>query len=248
MKRSLLAACAALWWNTASAVPEYGCPANPTWNAVPCSMHRAMIPYDGRNHHITHVLSRSGDVRDYMVVLGESAARIRIYPHFEEPGWVAGRVARAWAAQPEILRRAVMPLIIGIDYAGPVYWDYREGPEAAHIIEFPAAYVHEGARTLDWSFEELLTHEMCHAIDKRWSLRYRDGWEDAVRRDRTYVTDYARSSAAEDFAESCAAFVLARTSTRLTDAHLWHIERTMSYRWEWLERLFSLRQLITPPP
>ena len=111
-----------LWCAAASAVPEYGCPVEPAWDAVPCSMHTALQPSDGSQYHLTHALSQHSGRRDYMAVAGESAVRIQIYPHFDNPGWVANRVASAWAAQPAILRRSVMPLIISIDYAGPVYW------------------------------------------------------------------------------------------------------------------------------
>ena len=141
-----------------------------------------------------------------------------------------------------------MPLIISIDYAGPVYWDYRQEVEAANIVEYPAAYVHEDARTLDWSFEELLTHELCHALDARHGLRHRKGWRDAASDDGAYVTDYARSSATEDFAESCAAYVLLRTSTRLTDHHRQHLEDTIAQRMEWLGRLFGLGSRIVKVP
>ena len=237
-----------LWCAAAGAVPEYGCPAEPAWDAVPCSMHTALQPSDGSQYHLTHVLSQHGGRRDYMAVAGESAVRIQIYPHFDNPGWVANRVASAWAAQPAILRRSVMPLIISIDYAGPVYWDYREDVEAAHIVEYPAAYVHEDAGTLDWSFEELLTHELCHALDARHGLRHRKGWKDAASDDGAYVTDYARSSADEDFAESCAAYVLLRTSARLTDDHRQHLEDTMAQRMEWLGRLFGLGSRIVEVP
>ena len=60
-------------------------------------------------------------------------------------------------------------------------------------VEFPASYVHEYAKSLDWSFEELLTHEMCHALDngKGWRLSERADWKRVVRADNNYVSDYA---------------------------------------------------------
>ncbi len=236
----------------ASAASHYGCPAEPTWNAVPCSMHAALQPENGLEYSLTHVLSwRGGEREVYIAVSGESAVTIHIWPHFADDDWVARRVAAAWASQPAILRRSVMPLIVAIDSGlsgGPVYWDYRETVEAAHVVDFPADYVHEDAGTLDWAFEELLTHELCHALDGVHGLREREGWKDAARSDGSYVSDYARSSAEEDFAESCAAYVLLRTSPRLDDRHRRHVEDTMPKRMEWLGELFGLGPFIATIP
>lgn len=215
------------------AVPEYGCPAVPTWDAVPCSMHDTLRPSDATRHTVTQERRRGG-TRIYRVTAGADETSLHVYPHFNRPDWVARRVAEAWSAQPPVFRRHVRPLIIGIDRAGPVYWDYRDGTEAAHIIEFPASYVHESANTLDWAFEELLAHEMCHALDAIHGLRYHEGFATAAAEDGAYVSDYARSSVGEDFAESCAAYLLMRTSSRVSVRIRRHLNSTMPHRMEWL--------------
>ena len=222
MRSQILAAVLTVATFPSQGVPEYGCPAVPTWDAVPCSMHDTLRPSDATGHEVT-LETPGGGKRIYRVTSGSSETLLHVYPHFDRPGWVARRVAEAWAAQPAVLRQHVMPLIIGIDRAGPVYWDYRDRPEASHIIEYPASYVHESARTLDWSFEELLTHEMCHALDRTLGLRDHEGWQTAVTADGTHVSNYARSSAGEDFAESCAAYLLVRTSSRVTSTIRRHL-------------------------
>lgn len=220
----------------------YTCPDTPTWAAVPCSMHKAIQPQDAMPFVLTHVFERD-DYLDYIVVADSSAARLRIYRHFEDPHWVAVRVAMAWAAQPRVLRRSAMPLMIGIDWAGPVYWDYIDTAEARHIVEYPAGYVHEADDTLDWAFEELLTHELCHVIDRKYDLRNREKWLAAADADKAYVTDYAAGSNGEDFAESCAAYVLTqldsdRTKRRLTHEHRKRVMDTMPRRGRYFAGLF----------
>ncbi len=224
---------------------SYTCPDEPTWSAISCSMHEAIQPTDWDGFDLTFVLERA-QYRDYMVTSGPSAVRLRIYHHFDDPDWVAKQLAKAWAGQPRVLRRSAMPFLIGIDYAGPVYWDYTDTPEARHIVEYPAEYVHEYASTLDWAFEEILTHEMCHVIDKQGELQgsgrfsNREGWRRAVGADNDYVSEYARSGGnVEDFAESCAAHILLGMGTRLTDAHRDHIEDTMPNRSAYFAKLFT---------
>lgn len=206
-------------------------------------MHRAIQAGDGGSFHLTFVLERT-NYRDYIVVKGASTTRLRIYHHFKRPDLVAEWLADAWSAQPPQLRRSVMPFLIAIDQYGPVYSNYTDTPEARHITEFPATYVHEDVPTLDWSFEELLTHEMCHVIDKKAEQaggRFSDsaGWRAAVAEDGSYITDYARRSSKEDFAESCAAFLLERIGKRLTDVHRSHLQKTIPNRLAYIAGIFT---------
>ena len=229
---------------------SYTCPEVPDWSAVPCSMHEAITPYDWDGYHLTLVYTKPGGRRIYVVTAGSSTAKLDIYGHFEDPEWVARRLAKAWAGQPDTLRRSAMPLSIGIDRTGPIYWDYTDRPQQTHIVEFPASYVHEYARTLDWAFEELLTHELCHVIDSRSKLRDKPAWRDAVRMDDRRVSDYAEQSNAEDFAESCAAYVLLGVGRdALTRAHREHVERAIPNRLAYMDSLFSRwGDLISEPP
>lgn len=244
MRKYILASSLALW-STVAYAQSYTCPDEPTWAAIPCSMHEAIQPTDWDGFDLTFVLERQ-EYRDYMVTSGPSAVRLRIYHRFDDPDWVAKQLAKAWAGQPRVLRRSAMPFLIGIDRAGPIYWDYTDTPEARHIVEYPAEYVHEYADTLDWAFEELLTHEMCHVIDKQGELQgsgrfsSREDWRRAMAMDKAYVSQYARSGGVvEDFAESCAAHVLLGVGTRLTDAHRSHIEDAIPNRLAYFAKLFT---------
>jgi len=213
-------------------------------------MHTAIQPTDWEGFDLTLVYTKPGGRRNYIAVAGSSTVKFDIYGHFEDPDWVAKRLAKAWAGQPPTLRRSAMPLTVGIDYAGPVFWDYTQRAQQAFIVEFPASYVHENARTLDWAFEELLTHELCHVIDSRSKLRDMPGWLEAVEADDAYVTDYAETSRSEDFAESCAAYVLLGVAGhRLEDQHREHVEGLIPNRLEFLDTLFSRwDDLISVPP
>jgi len=231
-------------WSTAIAVADYTCPEDPDWRAVPCSMHEAIRPTDWDGFDLTFVADvpsseRYDPYRDYVVVSGPTSARLRVYDHFENPDWVAKRLAKAWAGQPAVLRRSAMPLLLSVDFSGPVYWDYTGKVEGFHIVEYPYTYVHEEARTLDWSFEELLTHELCHVVDRKGGYRDEDSWREAVDADGGHVTDYAASSVGEDFAESCAAYVLTGIGERLTETHRAHVRDTMPARSAWFDGLFG---------
>lgn len=213
-------------------------------------MHAAIQPTDWDGYDLTLVYTKPGGRRNYIVVAGSSTVKLDIYGHFEDPDWVAKRVAKAWAGQPATLRRSAMPLTIGIDFFGPIYWDYTQKPQQAHIVEFPASYVHEDARTLDWAFEELLTHEMCHVIDSRSNLRGLAAWQDARNADSETVSDYAATSNAEDFAESCAAYVLLGIGGRLDrELHREHVEDAIPHRLQFMDTLFTRwSDLIGRPP
>lgn len=146
---------------------SYTCPDEPTWAAVPCSMHEAIQPTDWEGRDLTLVYTKPGGRRAYVVTAGSSTARF------------------------------------------------------------------------DWSFEELLTHELCHVIDSRSDLRNAQGWLDAVEADGdARVTDYAENNEAEDFAESCAAHILLGVGHRLTDAHREHVEGRIPNRLAYLDTLF----------
>ena len=223
---------------------SYTCPDQPNWDAVACSMHLAITAEDGGGFYVTPGLTRAV-YREYTVTAGASTVTLHIYNHFLDSDRVARQVAKAWAAQPAVLRRSVMPLILSVDIGAgdaAVFWDMTDQSPQSYVIEYPAAYVHEYADTLDWSFEEMLTHEMCHVIDRKLGqLSDFADWQNAVIRDNGFVTDYARSSTREDFAESCAAHILLAIGDRLTAEHRGHVLRTMQYRSAYFDRLFSLR-------
>lgn len=126
----------------AASAQSYTCPEPPTWDAVPCSMHRAILPEDGKSFAL--VLGRRHTYyRQCTVTVEDTTAQLHTYNHFQDADWVARQVAKAWAAQPAALRRASMPLIIGVDAGdgdSPVYWDYTQARERSHVIEFPRAF------------------------------------------------------------------------------------------------------------
>ena len=230
---------------SAVSAQSYTCPDKPKWEAIPCSMHKAIQPEDAGTFSVTFT-REAQHYREYLALARSSQARLHIYPHFKNPDLVAEWVARAWAGQPGALRRTVMPLVISVDAGSdgsPVYWDYTDDPGTrAHVVEFPAAYVHEDASTLDWSFEELLTHELCRLLDnKSGRISDQPGWRRAVSLDRGHVTSYAKTSNRADFAESCAAHILLAIGERLTEDHRKHVEETIGSRRVFFDSLFLLR-------
>ena len=125
---------------------------------------------------------------------------------------------------------------------GAIYWDLPN--ERSHAIEFDAAFAHEEVPTLDWSFEELLVHEVGHVFDKLHGITNRLEWLDAVAADGTGLTAYAGENAKEDFAETFAASLAvradeSRTAPRLTPAHRERIG-LVSNRVKWLDRQLLL--------
>lgn len=223
----------------------YTCPRTPSWNAVGCSMYAARQPTDTVASHDLTFVYETARYHYFEATAGATAMRMHVYKHFEDPHWVANRVAHAWAGLPEVLRRSSMPLLIGIDSDGPIFWDHYIEDGGSLIVEYPASWVHEDDETLDWAFEELLVHELCHAIDFKAEalagerLSDTSHWQRAVRRDKGHVSDYAKTNSKEDFAESCAAHILLGLGTGLRQEHRDHIEATMGNRSAFLSFLFS---------
>lgn len=227
--------------NSLLSAQSHTCPDNPTWSGIACSAHEALQPGDGGEYHLTYLLERS-EYRDYAAVKGESAARLRLYRHFDDMDRVADWVADAWAAQHPVLRRMSMPLMIGVDVRsrGIYLPRYVDTPEARRIVEMPESHVHERIGVLDEAFEELLAHEMCHAVDHRledaagtW-LSGQEEWTGAAASDGAHVTDYAETNGREDFAETCAAFFLTQPGNRLPDGHRSHIASRVPARLAYL--------------
>ncbi|MDB5098843.1 MAG: hypothetical protein JWM80_3264 [Cyanobacteria bacterium RYN_339] len=82
--------------------------------------------------------------------------------------------------------------------------------ETYHTPGFKSAATGGNGQTTFWSGtenlqEEYFLHEFGHVLGQTYSTKNTmvpDGWEDAIAADPTTVTDYAKSSPAEDFAES----------------------------------------------
>ena len=247
--------CAALLCATGESIlaQAWSCGDVEGWRVVACSMQDSIKPDDAHGyalHHATSSDERGWDV--WVAMKEETMANIVVTTSL---GWprarierVADLVARAWAAQPRRLRYAAMPLNIRMDEfwrPGGTMYD-RTGdllPSYSVVFGLENQWFDE-INGLDRRFEEVLTHELCHVVDykaghvgpERFSERQE--WTDAVEADEgRYVSDYARDEGAiEDFAESCAAYLLA--NKRTTGALRSHIINNMRHRWRYLDRKF----------
>ena len=163
--------------------------------------------------------------------------------HYSDGEQVARMMRDAIATLPPVILRSLPEnTLVSMDQGssgGAIYWDLPD--ERAHAIEFQAAFAHPAVNTMDWSFEELLLHEIAHVFDRIHGISARPSWRDAVRADGAQITRYAESNAKEDFAESFAAWAAvradaARERPRLTPEHYQRVEFRMHHRAEWFDR------------
>lgn len=223
----------------------YTCPERPTWSAAACSFHRAFTPGE--------TLSRAVDLREgrphdkysrYVleIPLAPNMEFLLWDGHYGDNGKVARMMADAIATLPPIVLRSLPEnTLVSMDVGssgGAIYWDLPD--ERAHAIEFKAAFAHPYADTMDWSFEELLLHEIAHVFDRIHGISARPGWRAAVRADGQKVTRYAASNSKEDFAESFTAWAAVRADStrknpRLLPEHYRQVESTMRHRMDWLD-------------
>ena len=85
--------------------------------------------------------------------------------------------------------------------------------------------------------DEVLLHEAAHALDADVGWFIADEWKKAATKDGDFVTDYARTSTAEDFAESFVGWSLFRGyPRRLSLECRRHIRATMNERIKYFDR------------
>ncbi len=210
----------------------------PNWDYVSGVMLAALSPEDGAGVHVADGVNGPGYIT-YMATAGASQVEVRIHDgFFQNPASAAEQVARAWAAQPAVFRQAAMPRTISID---PIFWAAYVYDNRFQVILSPA-YLRHHINGSMWRFEETMTHEMCHALDHRKGyLSQSAEWRDLIARDGSYVSNYARTSNLEDFAESCTAHVLlAAGGHRLDNSHRNHVLATMRNRAAYLNELIPL--------
>lgn len=175
----------------------------------------------------------------YYVYAHRSSARIILrknpdyFDHSERDYiWAAEQFAHAWAVQPRILRETVKHVDLRVHNESYSKFSLVENsaerlfsPEIITIF-FPANFwiiypvgpysPIDDRRTPKEGFEENMTYEMCRALD--YELRIQDGcnlsdsqsWRNARRQNDKYITYRAKNSVTEDFAETCAAYILTR--------------------------------------
>ena len=231
---------------------SYTCPEEPSWQASPCSVHKAFTP--GSGDAIPYYLRSTSPHQSYfwwsMEMFGiPNSIEILIWPgHYEDERKIAELVAASIAIlPPAVLRSLPVNTLVALDVgsgSGAIYWDLPV--ERAHAVEFSAAFAHESDDTLDWSFEELLLHEFGHVLDVGlYNITSDPGWIAATELDgETNVTEYANTNSKEAFAETFAAWLAYKrdqtrppSSRRLTTAHRTHILSTISNRGAWLDSL-----------
>ena len=193
-----------------------------------------------------------GRSEHFYAVSGATFVRIEVYgddgtwPDVGDREWLAKRTAKAWAAMPENLRRASMPLtIIWEKLSGnPVYYDQRSTGRSRNAVVFTGDWANAATREFSAGFEEGLAHELCHAVDARdgrhnagvWGYWSESGpWGEAMEADDASVSDYADSEVVEDFAETCAAWF----STSLDAARRDGLAEALPNRIGQLEKLFD---------
>jgi len=241
------------------------CPSEPKWDAVPCSIYNVWDHKRATDNAYT--LQRVSATANFRRWSWESnygpPIEIAIWNY---RGWreqdykaAANMLAQALAVLPPVVLEALPTgIILELETPGDCAGDggcYALFDQRFHFIEFRHNYVHLNLDRLDWSFEELLVHEIGHLLDRLSSLpndpsqwdrkvRWSDSaeWREAAS-GRTFVSDYAkRGGAIEDFAESFTAWAGYRTSIievdRLTDAHRWHIAQTLGERLAFFDRQF----------
>lgn len=229
---------------------SYTCPEKPTWYAAACSVYAAFTPGTGEDS-IAYYLREGRPHEKYArwVMEMEGIPNIELliwHGHYSDERYVAELVASSVAILPAAVLRALPEnTVISLDIGsggGAIYWDLPK--ERAHAVEFAAAFAHESANTLDWSFEELLLHEFGHVFDVGlYSIRTNPEWIAATQRDNSAsVTRYAETNDKETFAETFAAWMAYRRdqarpieSRKLTPEHNDHILTTIGNRGKWLD-------------
>ena len=224
----------------------YTCPEDPDWTTVACSFHAAFTPakVGARSYNLREARPHSDYSRYVLEIPLATNIELLVWNgHYSDNEHVARMMARSIATLPPVVlhslpENTLVSLNIGSP-GGAVYVDLAD--IRAHAIEFQASFAYPTAETTDWSFEELLLHEIAHALDAVHGISSRRDWTAAVRMDRTEITEYAENSQEKDFAESFAAWVAVRTdsarsSRRLTDEHYQRAESRIRNRMEWFDQ------------
>jgi hypothetical protein len=127
-------------------------------------------------------------------------------PTGERETWAVAQAFHLWAEIPPAMRGVLHEVKIESG-ANP---QDAEWAEKYHTPGFKSAATGGNGQTTFWSGpdnlqEAYFLHEFGHVLGQTYSTKgtlVPDGWEDAITADNAVPTDYAKSSPAEDFAES----------------------------------------------
>ena len=227
------------------------CPEEPQWAGAACSVFRA---FDPELHARPHFLrpGKPHDKYNWWALEMEELTNLEIHiwhGHYnrDDTEKVARMVAASISTLPPILLKALpagthVVFDVGSGH-GPIYRYYAD--TKVHAIEFPANWAYPDHDTLDWSFEEILIHEMAHVLDVGlYTIREKNGWNRGSNLDRHEpVTGYSETNEKEMFAEVFTLWIAWRTDhgrptkqQTLTHEHEGHMTRWMSNRGEFLDK------------
>lgn len=239
--------------------------------------HYALQPND-RTNGFELVMDDRRNERDgndwtvFYVYSHRSTARIIFEKNIaSDDRWFAEQFAHAWAVQPDVVRETVhhvdlriLPETVLVQAPSFSWLDvntehdnyYGNARQRSKTVFFPISMWELDFRTpdnIDYhairpGFEEVMTHEMCHALD--YELRINNTcslteallWRDAREKDDAYITNYARDEpprVSEDFAETCAAYILTRYSKRLPPSVKQYMDNVIPEKVAFFDKLFN---------
>ena len=236
----------------------YTCPETPTWSTVACSVWKTFEPVDDGIPYYMRKQKPRYNRYDRWAMEMEGIPDLEVliwHGRYEDPERIAELVGKSISVLPPIVLRSLpVNTVISMDQGssgGAIYWDLPR--ERAHAIEFAHTFAHESYDVLDWSYEELLLHEIGHVFDSGlYCIRDNLEWVEATRLDITHVSSYANNSLKEAFAETFAAWFAYRrdqarplNKRKLTKVHTDKIKATISHRGAWLDK--QILKAVTAP-
>lgn len=151
----------------------------------------------------------------------------------------AARYGAPLGKLPSLYRKAIRH--ITVNFAGSDTTAFAE--DKGHFFTIYSGNASKRIGTHD--LEETFFHEGTHASIQEAYLQSPD-WKNAVSRDGAYITEYAKTSAQEDFAESALfAYTIIHHPERFPDAERAKIMDRIPNRIEFFRRVFS-GELKTP--
>ena len=188
---------------------------------------------------------------------GVLGANLRVETNEYDAVPTAVLMGRALAAVPRVLSQQLPPIRLEIagHYANAQF--LRGFFPDSYTVRFPLRYVHGdnagrpvlGNNHQHRNFEELLIHELAHALDSySGTPSSSDAWLNAIHQSPCAVSEYAQTAGhLEDFAESVVAYLAyyAGRNGALSGTERRNLKTRLGKRWSVLVRMFH-RQAYAP--